>query len=62
MQRQIDLLDEQYNVTITCHPKNQLLQIETGEPLSAALISSTNGKYIIKLGDERVEAEKAVKG
>jgi biotin carboxyl carrier protein len=62
MQRQIDLLDEQYNVTITGHPKNQLLQIETGEPLSAALISSTNGKYIIKLGDESVEAEIAVKG
>jgi biotin carboxyl carrier protein len=62
MQRQIDLLNEQYNVNVTGRPEKQLLQVESGEPLSAALISTTNGKSIITLGDQSVEAEIAVKG
>ncbi|MGB9499400.1 MAG: acetyl-CoA carboxylase biotin carboxyl carrier protein subunit [Dissulfuribacterales bacterium] len=62
MQRRIDLLDKHYNVTVTGRPDNQQLQVETGERLTAALISTKNGENIIKLGDQSASVELAVKG
>lgn len=62
MQRQIDLLNKHYNVTVTGCDDNQKLQIENGEPQSASLILSKNGDRIIKLGDQCVSVKMAVKG
>jgi len=62
MQRRIDLLDQHYNVTVTGRPDRRLLQIENDQPLPAALISTKNGKNIIKFGNQNVQVEMAVQG
>ncbi len=62
MQRRIDLLNEHYNVTVTGHPDNQQLQVESEDPRPASLISTENGENVIKLGDESARVKMAIKG
>ena len=62
MKRQIDLLDKQYNVTVTGPPQKRRLRVETGEARPAAFISTANFKKNIKLGDLNAVVETAVKG
>lgn len=62
MQRRIDLLNDNYKVTITGSSGNHMLQVEAETPLPAELISTKSGKTMLKLGDRATEMEMAVKG
>ena len=62
MKRQIDLLDENYCVTVFGQPGDQLLQVTDGEPQSAALTAELEYKRTIQLGDQRANIQMVVKG
>lgn len=62
MRRRIDLLDEQYNVTVTGRPEAWLLQVDDGEPQPVALTTAKDGAGAIKLGGRSDRMKIVVKG
>lgn len=66
MQRQIDLLDKSYMVTITGEQGAQQFQVDDDKPcpavLPANLIDKKDGHYRISLGGKQEDIRMAVKG
>ncbi len=62
MQRQIDLLDEHYNVTVTGGLEELRLRVGTGKARSVSLTPVNNEESIIQLGEQRIRLKMAIKG
>ena len=62
MRRRIDLLDENYTVTVVGQPGNRRLQVAEGEPQPAALTLGRECQATIQLGDQSADIQMAVKG
>lgn len=62
MQRQIDLLDELYLVTILDQPGGQCLQVGNGKPGAAKLVVLEGCRHSIQLGDQKEEIQMAIQG
>lgn len=62
MQRRIDLLNEQYSVTVFGRSGGQYLQVADGAPRPVALSVEGEFRRIVQLGHQRAQIQMAVKG
>jgi biotin carboxyl carrier protein len=62
MKRRIDLLDEQYSVTVFNRPGEQRVQVADGEAQPAVLTMGAECKGTIQLGNRQANIQMAVKG
>ncbi|UCD78115.1 MAG: acetyl-CoA carboxylase biotin carboxyl carrier protein subunit [Desulfobacterales bacterium] len=62
MHGRIKLLDKDYDITVTGHSPQYLVQIGDAEPQPAELGIMDSGDYMIRLGEQRAKANIRVKG
>lgn len=62
MRRMIELLDEQYEVTVFDRLNAHLVQVEDNEPRSAVLRSSGANDYMVQISDKSTPLKMAING
>jgi len=62
MHGRIKLLDKYYDITVTGHSPQYLVQIGDAEPRPAVLGIMDSGDYMIQMGEQRARASVRVKG